>query len=94
MLPSGATSGRPQAIAVNIDPSEADLAALDTSELVASVTGHATPIAPEVAGPGTVSREEREHRQGLWWYLLLIGLFLLAAETMVSNRLSRKEKFL
>ena len=35
-----------------------------------------------------------EKRQALWWYLLLGGLMLLAAETAISNHLSRKEKFL
>jgi hypothetical protein len=41
-----------------------------------------------------MTREESEKRQGLWWYLLLTGLVLLAAETMIGNHLSRKEKFL
>jgi hypothetical protein len=41
-----------------------------------------------------MTREEAERRQGLWWYLLLLGVGLLAAETMIANHLSRKEKFL
>jgi hypothetical protein len=41
-----------------------------------------------------MTREEAEKRQGLWWYLLLVGLALLAAETAIANRLSRNEKFL
>jgi hypothetical protein len=41
-----------------------------------------------------MTREEVERRQGLWWYLLLAGLLLLAAETAIANRLSRNEKFL
>jgi len=90
---AGATTGRPLSIAVNLDPAEADLTPLDPRELVAAVTGHATPLTPEAADPGTVSREDTERRQGLWWYLLFIGLLLLAAETVMSNRLSRKEKF-
>ena len=48
-------------------------------------------------GTGAVremTREESERRQSLWWYLLFAGLLLLAAETVISNRLSRKEKFL
>jgi hypothetical protein len=91
---AGATSGRPQAIAVNIDPAEADLTSLDPKELVAAVTGHATPDAVETTGPGAISREDNERRQALWWYLLFAGLLLLAAETVISNRLSQKEKFL
>ena len=44
--------------------------------------------------PSALSREDAEQRQALWWYLLFAGLLLLAAETVISNRLSRKEKFL
>jgi hypothetical protein len=90
-----ASGGRPEAIAVNLDPAESELAALDPSELIATVTGHASHAqaqAPE--GPQEMTREESEKRQSLWWYLLLAGLVLLAAETIIANRLSQKEKFL
>jgi hypothetical protein len=87
-------SGRPEAIAVNLDPTESDLTALDTRELVATVTGHASDATVPAATPQEMTREESEKRQSLWWYLLLTGLMLLAAETMIANRLSRKEKFL
>ncbi len=90
-----ASGGRPEAIAVNLDPAESDLTALDASELVATVTGHASQAqAQSAAEPQEMTREESERRQGLWWYLLLAGLALLAAETMIANHLSRKEKFL
>jgi hypothetical protein len=92
---SGSNTGRPMAIAVNIDPAEADLTPLDPAELVAAVTGHATQAAAEAAAaPEPLTREENEKRQALWWYLLFAGVLLLAAETVISNRLSRKEKFL
>ena len=90
----GTTTGRPMSIAVNIDPSEADLTPLDPTELVASVTGRATQATADAAAPEPLSREDNEKRQALWWYLLFAGLLLLAAETVISNRLSRKEKFL
>jgi hypothetical protein len=41
-----------------------------------------------------MTREESERRQSLWWYLLMTGLLLLGAETVIANQLSRKEKFL
>jgi hypothetical protein len=93
---SGAVvTGRPESIAVNLDPAESDLAPLDPRELVASVTGHATPAGTQpVAAAQELTREETEKRQGLWWYLLMAGLLLLAAETVISNQLSRREKFL
>src|SRR5262249_20578623 len=91
---AGAASGRPEAIAVNLDPAESDLSAIDPSELVAAVTGHATPMAVQSDQAHEMTREESERRQSLWWYLLLSGIGLLAIETLISNHLSRKEKFL
>jgi hypothetical protein len=91
---TGAASGRPEAIAVNIDPAESDLSPIDPRELVAAVTGHATPAAAPPEQSQEMTREESERRQSLWWYLLMTGLLLLAAETVIANHLSRKEKFL
>jgi hypothetical protein len=91
---TAASTAKPEAIAVNLDPAESDLAPLDPSELVAAVTGHATPLAVQPDQAQEMTREEAERRQGLWWYLLLAGVGLLAAETAISNHLSRKEKFL
>jgi hypothetical protein len=91
---TGAAGGRPEAIAVNIDPTESDLSAIDPRELVAAVTGHASPTDVQPAQSQEMTREESERRQSLWWYLLMAGLLLLAAETVISNQLSRKEKFL
>ena len=68
--------------------------AIDPSELVASVTGHATPVAVQPDQAQEMTREESERRQSLWWYLLLAGIGILAIETLISNHLSRKEKFL
>ncbi|HEV7477047.1 MAG TPA: hypothetical protein VGO02_04830, partial [Burkholderiales bacterium] len=91
---AASTTGRPMAIAVNIDPAEADLAPVDPAELVAAVTGRATADTADAAAPEPLSREDAEKRQALWWYLLFAGVLLLAAETVISNHLSRKEKFL
>jgi hypothetical protein len=92
--PGAPTSARPESLAVNLDPAESELSAMDPAELVAAVTGHATPSAEQGAAPQEMTREEAERRQGLWWYLLMTGLLLLAVETVISNQLSRKEKFL
>jgi hypothetical protein len=89
-----ASGGRPESVAVNLDPAESDLAPLDPKELVASVTGHATTDEGLPAASAEMTREEVERRQSLWWYLLMAGLLLLAAETAIANRLSRNEKFL
>lgn len=77
--------GRP--LAVNVDPAEADLAHLDPQELVAAAsatTAKTTATEASIAPP-----EQQEGRQTIWWYLLLAALFLLAIETVLSNRLSR-----
>jgi hypothetical protein len=77
--------GRP--IAVNVDASEADLTHLDPAELVAAATkatGNKGKADESVGTP-----EEQERRQTVWWYLLLAALFVLAVETVMSNRLSR-----
>ena len=41
-----------------------------------------------------MTSEEAEKRQGIWWYLMVAGLLLLAAEMVVSNLLARNERFL
>jgi hypothetical protein len=91
---TGSTQSRPDRIAVNLDPAESDLTPLDPQELVAAVTGHAVQTTAEgSAAPAQLSPEEAEKRQGLWWYLLIAGLMILAAEMVVSNVLSRNERF-
>jgi hypothetical protein len=94
---TAAGSGRPERIAVNVDPAESDLAELDPQELVAFVTGRATQQSANAAqpqGPQELTPQEAEKRQGLWWYLLLAGLVLLATEMVVANYLSQRERFL
>jgi hypothetical protein len=88
------TSGRPDRIAVNLDPAESDLTPLDPQELVAAVIGRATPLNAQREAATELTPEEAEKRQGLWWYLLVGGLLLLAAETVVANELSKRERFL
>jgi hypothetical protein len=71
--------------AANLDPRESDLTPLDPEELSAAVTAQGD---SEEAGLEAVvlSLEERERRQGLWWYLLVGAAGLLLAETLISNR--------
>jgi hypothetical protein len=73
-------------VASNVDPAEADLTAMDPQDIVAASTGESQSdgVQPNAA-PQTP--ETRERSQRLWWYALLLGAALLAAETVVSNRL-------
>ena len=86
---AAADESHPTTVAVNLDPSESDLSALDPQELVGAVTGRAAPRMKDTTSPSALPPEDAERRQSIWWYLLLAGLLLLAAETAVSNRLSR-----
>jgi hypothetical protein len=85
-----AAGGTPvQVAAVNVDRAESDLAAMDPEELAAAVQRGGTGgngLRAETA----LTTDERESRQGLWRYLLMAALLLLAVETMLSNRLSSR----
>lgn len=91
---SASGAGKPDRIAVNLDPAESDLAPLDPRELVAAVTGRASQAAAAKDKPAELTPDESERRQSIWWYLLIGGMLLLAAETVVANYLSRHERFL
>jgi hypothetical protein len=85
----GAGPDSATALASNVDLAESDLAALDPRELAAAVAGRAS---GELASLGAArpSDEAQARAQRLWWYLLVAGGLLLAAETLLSNRLSEK----
>jgi len=85
----GAGADSATTLASNVDLSESDLSPLDPRELAAAVAGRA---AGDLAGKGLgrPSDEAQAQAQRLWWYLLVAGGLLLAAETLLSNRLSQK----
>ena len=76
-------------VAVNVDLEESNLARADPQELVAAVTGRAGGDR-SVAAQRELPPEDLERRQTLWWYLMIGALGFLAAETVVSNHLSRR----
>jgi hypothetical protein len=84
---TAAGSGRP--IAVNVDPKESDLSRFDPKELVAAVTAPPVPGTPDAGA--TAAPRDVERSQAIWWYLLSAALVLMAAETVLSNRLSKVE---
>ncbi|MGI9076750.1 MAG: BatA domain-containing protein [Gemmatimonadaceae bacterium] len=75
-------------IAVNLDPAESDMTRIDPGVLIRAITPRASANA---SAHDTVSltAEAMERRQSVWWYLLVAALVALAAETVLSNRLSR-----
>ena len=86
---TGAAETRPPAVAVDVDPTESDLAAMDPREFTAALTGRAAPEAAKAAAPEQATPQDLERRQAIWWYLLFGGILLLATETILSNRISR-----
>ncbi len=90
--PPGRNDVRPVAVAVNVDPAEADLAPLDPEEVEASILsggGAAMPAGVDTERAEELRRADRERRQSFWRWLLLAAFALLAAETVLSNRVSR-----
>jgi Aerotolerance regulator N-terminal/von Willebrand factor type A domain len=86
---TGAAETRPPAVAVDIDPPESDLSAMDPAEFTAALTGRAAPEAAKAAASEPATPQDLERRQAIWWYLLFGGILLLATETILSNRISR-----
>lgn len=75
-------------LAANLDFEESDLSTLDAEELASAVSSLEN---PQSAGPTHAQTPaEREERQRVWWYLLSLVAVLLAIETMLANRLSRR----
>ena len=68
-----------------------DLTTVDPNELASAVTGRAAGERGAAGAPTRAfSSADLEQRQGVWWYLLVVAFLLFVAETVVSNRLSRR----
>lgn len=82
-------AGSAWSVAANVDLAESDLAGMDPAALEAAVVPPGSAEA-RLARTEAPSVEERERRQSLWWYLLAGAFALLAAETALANRASRR----
>ncbi len=76
-------------VAVNVDPAEADLTPIDPKEIVAAATGGSTGRDGSQPSGIPLTPEAREKNQRLWWYLLIAGILLLGADTLMSNRMAK-----
>ena len=75
-------------VAANVDAAEGDLSMMDPKEIALAATGSGESAGPQ--GGGTpLTPEAQERSQRLWWYLLIAGLLLLGADTLMSNRLAK-----
>jgi hypothetical protein len=75
-------------VAANVDPAEADLTPMDPREITAAAVGAGDGSAGAPAGV-PLTPEAKEKNQRLWWYLLVAGILLLGADTLVSNRMAK-----
>ena len=82
--------GQPFVAAVNLDPVESDLTVMPDQEFVAAATGAAavTAAGQSLERPD-LTPADIERRQANWWFLLVLAVALLVAESVLSNRLSR-----
>ena len=77
-------------VAANVDAAEADLTPMDPREIVAAAVGESG--SSQGGGNATgvpMTPEAHERNQRMWWYLLVGGILLLGADTLLSNRLAK-----
>ncbi len=72
----------PRAIAINVDPREADAARLSVEEFQSAVTR----AKRADTSPARVEARQREDRQHLWQYVLAFMVMTLAVEGVVAGR--------
>jgi hypothetical protein len=88
-LRAGDRDPAPVSLASNVDLTESDMTPIDPQEVAAGATGLAG--GATLAGSNaTVTNEERERSQRVWWYLLFAGLLLLTGETLLANSVKTK----
>ena len=71
----------------NVNLAESNLDRMDPNELVAAVSGNGT--TGSTSAPDVLPDAAQELAQRVWWYLLVAGILLLIAETVLAQRLSR-----
>jgi hypothetical protein len=90
--PPGTNPDRVFSVAVNVDVTESELEAMDPAELAGAVasreTGGGIGAGGEMMTP-QMQAMNQERRQSLWRLLMVAGLVLLLAETVISNWISR-----
>jgi hypothetical protein len=87
-LRTKASEGAAAVVASNVDSAESDLTTMDPKEIIAAAVGGPDEGARAAAGV-PLPPDAQERSQRLWWYLLCIGILVLGADTLISNRLSK-----
>jgi hypothetical protein len=76
-------------VASNVDTAESDLTSMDPKEIVAAATNGGNGGRQAEAAGLPPAPEAQERSQRLWWYVLCLGILLLGADTLISNRMSK-----
>jgi hypothetical protein len=76
-------------VASNVDTAESDLTPMDPKEIVAAATSGGPNGRPSGSAGLPPTPEAQERSQRLWWYVLFLGILLLGADTLISNRMSK-----
>jgi Aerotolerance regulator N-terminal/von Willebrand factor type A domain len=87
-LRTRAGEGVAAVVASNVDSAESDLTPMDPKEIVAAAMGGQDEGSRAAAGK-PLPPDAQERSQRLWWYLLCIGILVLGADTLISNRMSK-----
>jgi hypothetical protein len=85
--PSGTPNADPKLLAVNVAPSELDFATFDVLRLTNALSPATQAASGPVADP-MVQLKEREQRQSLWWYILVVTAMILLVEGILARRAS------
>jgi len=88
-LRTGTSESAAAVVASNVESVESDLTAMDPNEIVAAATTGASGGVQTSAAGVPLPPEAQERSQRLWWYLLCLGIVLLGADTLLSNRMSK-----
>ncbi len=88
-LRTGTSESVTAVVASNVDSAESDLTAMDPQDIVAAATTGVGGDARSSAAALPPPPEAQERSQRLWWYLLCLGIVLLGADTLISNRMSK-----
>jgi hypothetical protein len=88
-LRTGTSESVAAVVASNVDSAESDLTAMDPKEIVAAATSGTNGGARTMTASLPLLPEAQEQSQRLWWYLLCLGIVLLGADTLISNRMSK-----
>jgi hypothetical protein len=75
-------------VAVNTDPAESNIEALDPAVMVSAISPTGAGTTRTAALAAQLSPADKERRQALWWYLMVTVAALALAESLLAGRLS------